>query len=213
MGSLSEDGEDSKPVPSKVKEKETKAPKTDKAGAKNIVEPNIRGDADVKQKMVKTKLVSIFRLNFWFWSCNFALRTIAQNVPASALWYNHPYALPPPSVLVDSSTVASLRSRAADLHSSLPPPKTTSASDQQFVSNILASGTLSDKLSALTLLAQSSPIHNVRALESLKTMAAKKAREESLKALRAIIDWWVGGGAPDRKLKQVHSCYILVFSG
>lgn len=48
---------------------------------------------------------------------------------------------------------------------------------------------------------QGSPIHNVRALESLKAMASKKGREESLKALRAVVDWWIGGGAPERKLK------------
>ena len=50
-------------------------------------------------------------------------------------------------------------------------------------------------------MAQSSPIHNTKALESLKSMSQKKGREESSKALRAIVDWWVGGGAPDRKLK------------
>lgn len=38
-------------------------------------------------------------------------------------------------------------------------------------------------------------------------MASKKGREESLKALRAIVDWWVGGGGPDRKLKSVLSCF------
>ncbi|KAG9084675.1 hypothetical protein FRC06_003944 [Ceratobasidium sp. 370] len=33
-------------------------------------------------------------------------------------------------------------------------------------------------------------------------MASKKGgRGESLKALRAIVDWWVGGGCPDRKLR------------
>jgi len=52
-------------------------------------------------------------------------------------------------------------------------------------------------------MAQGSPVHNTRALESLKGMASKKGRDESLKALRAIVDWWVGGGAPDRKLKCV----------
>lgn len=33
-------------------------------------------------------------------------------------------------------------------------------------------------------------------------MASKKGgRGESLKALRAVVDWWVGGGCPDRKLR------------
>ena len=60
-------------------------------------------------------------------------------------------------------------------------------------------------------MAQSSPLHNTRALEMLKGMAQKKGREESLKALRAIVDWWVGGAAPDRKLKYVaYFSYILL---
>ncbi|KAF8581187.1 CBF-domain-containing protein [Ramaria rubella] len=78
---------------------------------------------------------------------------------------------------------------------------TTSSADARFLTRVLTSGTLSDRLSALTLMVQGSPMHNERALDSLKAMASKKGREESLKALRAIVDWWVGGGAPDRKLK------------
>lgn len=81
----------------------------------------------------------------------------------------------------------------------------TASSEATFLSKFIQSGTLSDRLSALTLLVQSSPLHNVKALDSLKSMAergkGKGGREESLKALRCIVDWWVGGGAPDRKLK------------
>jgi ribosome biogenesis protein MAK21 len=54
---------------------------------------------------------------------------------------------------------------------------------------------------------QASPIHNIKALDSLKNMASKKGREESLKALRAIVDWWIGGGGPDWKLKYVGSLF------
>ncbi|KAF9510895.1 hypothetical protein BS47DRAFT_37033 [Hydnum rufescens UP504] len=125
------------------------------------------------------------------------------NIPASAQWYNTDDILTSsePLPAVPQSDLASLRTKAASLHASLPPPPSTSKSDDQFLTNVLTSGTLSDRLSALTLMAQSSPLHNTRALESLKMMASKKGREESLKALRAIVDWWVGGGAPDYKLK------------
>jgi ribosome biogenesis protein MAK21 len=102
--------------------------------------------------------------------------------------------------------------------------------DARFLSRVLTSGTTSDRLSALTLMAQvcyledelsathvwqSSPLHNTRALTSLLTTAQKKNRDESLKGLRALVDWWVGGGAPERKLKywpvpearpSVHRC-------
>lgn len=64
---------------------------------------------------------------------------------------------------------------------------------------------------------QASPVHNQRALESLKSMSMKKGgggsfgpssmggggKGDSLKSLRAVVDWWVGGGAPNRKLRFV----------
>jgi len=128
-----------------------------------------------------------------------------------SLWYE---ALPPlpsherttPSVPPDQ-----LSAKAAQLHHNdvlafqSSSSKNSSSSEANFLSKIIQSGTLSDRLSALTLLVQSSPLHNIRALETLKGMAergkGKGGREESLKALRCIVDWWVGGGAPDRKLK------------
>jgi ribosome biogenesis protein MAK21 len=85
----------------------------------------------------------------------------------------------------------------------------TSTSDGTFLQKVLQGGTLSDRLSALTLLVQGSPLHNVKSLDTLKGLAergkGKGGRDESLKAVRAISDWWVGGGAPARKLKSVLS--------
>ena len=79
------------------------------------------------------------------------------------------------------------------------------SSEASFLAKIVHSGTLSDRLSALTLLVQSNPLQNAKALETLKSMAergkGKGGREESLKALRCVVDWWAGGGVPDRKLK------------
>ena len=123
-------------------------------------------------------------------------------------------ALPPLSGSTDSITpsqLSTLSTKGAQLHENdirvfqtSSPPGTVS-SEANFLSKIIHSGTLSDRLSALTLLVQSSPLHNTKALELLKGMAergkGKGGREESLKALRCIVDWWVGGGAPDRKLK------------
>jgi ribosome biogenesis protein MAK21 len=129
-----------------------------------------------------------------------------------SLWYE---ALPPlpsherttPSVPPDQ-----LSAKAAQLHhndvlafQTSSSKKNSSSSEANFLSKIIQSGTLSDRLSALTLSVQSSPLHNIRALDTLKGMAergkGKGGREESLKALRCIVDWWVGGGAPNRKLK------------
>ncbi|KAF8840266.1 CBF-domain-containing protein [Paxillus ammoniavirescens] len=134
---------------------------------------------------------------------------------ASPLWYQTVPPLPPSksSPSVPPANLDTLLHRASTLHTSAvlafqsksTSTATSTNSEFAFLQKILHSGTLSDRLSALTLLVQSSPLHNTKALETLKNMAergkGKGGREESLKALRCIIDWWVGGGAPNCKLK------------
>lgn len=137
-------------------------------------------------------------------------------VEPTSQWYTlHPALTPVTTPMPDltPTKLATLTTHAANLHadtvatyqSQSSSTATTTTSDFSFLQKILQSGTLSDRLSALTLLVQSSPVHNVKALETLKTMAergkGKGGREESLKALRCIVDWWVGGGVPNRKLK------------
>ena len=133
--------------------------------------------------------------------------------PPTSQWYS---VIPPLPATTNLPTptptkTSSLLSKATSLHTTdvqnytASGVSTGSASDSQFLQKVLQSGTLSDRLSAMTLLVQGSPVHNVKSLESLKSMAergkGKGGREESLKALRCIVDWWIGGGAPDRKLK------------
>jgi ribosome biogenesis protein MAK21 len=152
-------------------------------------------------------------------------------IPATAGWFNFLPHLPAASGPVTSqsaSQIAALLDRASSLHASEVSAFSTlsnaaggSASDRAFLRNILSGGTLSDRLSALTLMVQSSPLHHTRALEALKSLTERgrsaaaasqegdkgkgKAigREDRLKAARAIMDWWVGGGAPNRKLRCV----------
>ena len=95
---------------------------------------------------------------------------------------------------------------AADTELFLQKHNTASGSgDASFLQRVLHEGTLSDRLGALTLLVQGSPVHNVRALENLRSLAARGrgtgGRGDALRALRCIVDWWVGGGAPSRKLR------------
>ena len=133
--------------------------------------------------------------------------------PPTSQWYS---VIPPLPATTNLPTptptqTSSLLTKATSLHTvdvqnyTASGVSTGSASDSQFLQKVLQSGTLSDRLSAMTLLVQGSPVHNIKSLESLKSMAergkGKGGREESLKALRCIIDWWVGGGVPDRKLK------------
>ncbi|KAF9973347.1 hypothetical protein BGZ73_003424 [Actinomortierella ambigua] len=76
-----------------------------------------------------------------------------------------------------------------------------SASDKHFVSTIMASGTLNDRVSALTLLVQESPLHNTKSLDKLMGMAEKKGRTEALKSMESLKDMFINGLLPDRKLK------------
>ncbi|KAG5220209.1 CBF/Mak21 family-domain-containing protein [Salix suchowensis] len=105
-----------------------------------------------------------------------------------------------PSGSMTPAQLSILTSRAEDLHNKdtiTYQTSSSSTSEASFLTKIISSGTLSDRLSALTLLVQSSPLHNAKSLDTLKSMAergkGKGGREESLKALRCIVDWWVGG--------------------
>lgn len=81
--------------------------------------------------------------------------------------------------------------------------KVVSSADKEFVSTILKSGTVSDKVSALTILIQESPLFHFKQLnESLfQGMAMKKSRREALMAIDSIKDLLIGNLLPDRKLK------------
>lgn len=141
----------------------------------------------------------------------------------SAQWYEAMAALPPAqnaAATPSSSQITSLFTRATNLFDADAAAYQTSsaftgksASDTHFLNTILSKGTLSDRLSALTLLVQASPVHNTKALETLKGMAergrGKGGREEGLKAMRCVVDWWVGGGAPSRKLRYFRDQPLL----
>ncbi len=51
---------------------------------------------------------------------------------------------------------------------------------------VMTSGTLSDRVAALTVTVQNSPVHNLPALDSLVTMTTKKGRREAMLALGAV---------------------------
>jgi ribosome biogenesis protein MAK21 len=82
-----------------------------------------------------------------------------------------------------------------------------SKSSQSFYSTVIASGTLSDKISALTLAIQESPVHNVKALETLVGLAKKRSRAQAVDVLRALKDLFAQGSLlpSDRKLHTFNS--------
>ena len=78
---------------------------------------------------------------------------------------------------------------------------TKDSSQRKFMSQILSDGTLSDKISALTLLIQESPIHNIKSLDTLLGYCNKKSRNSQLQSINALKDLFLNGLLPDRKLR------------
>ncbi|KAK9463392.1 CBF/Mak21 family-domain-containing protein [Lipomyces oligophaga] len=77
----------------------------------------------------------------------------------------------------------------------------TSSSQRQFFQEIVKAGTLSDRISALTLVIQESPLHGMRSLNGLMGLAKKKNRTAALQAVEALKDLFGAGNVlPDRKL-------------
>lgn len=71
----------------------------------------------------------------------------------------------------------------------------------------MSSGTLTDKVSALTLAIQESPVHNTRAFEALMNLASKKSRAQAIGAIGALVDL-LGRGTllpADRRLRTFFS--------
>lgn len=78
-----------------------------------------------------------------------------------------------------------------------------SKANKDFVSTILKSGTVTDKVSALTLLIQESPVHTLTHLSHhlINGMAKKKSRREAILAIDSVKDLMISNLLPDRKLK------------
>lgn len=82
--------------------------------------------------------------------------------------------------------------------------KSSASSSHRFYSTIMTSGTLSDKISALTLAVQESPLHNTKALETLITLGGKRSRAQAVEVLRSLKDMFAQGTLlpGDRRLRS-----------
>ncbi|TQV95981.1 CCAAT-box-binding transcription factor [Cordyceps javanica] len=77
------------------------------------------------------------------------------------------------------------------------------SASHKFLSTIMTTGTLTDKVSALTLAVQESPVHNIRAFDGLMNLASKKSRGQAIGAIGALVDL-LGPGTllpADRRLR------------
>ncbi|XP_028395866.1 CCAAT/enhancer-binding protein zeta-like isoform X2 [Dendronephthya gigantea] len=79
----------------------------------------------------------------------------------------------------------------------------TKPSDVEWLKNVTNSGTLGDKVAALAIQIQDSPLHHLKTLDVLLNMANKKGRRECLIAIDTLKDLWLVNLLPnDRKLKR-----------
>jgi ribosome biogenesis protein MAK21 len=80
----------------------------------------------------------------------------------------------------------------------------SASSSHKFYTTIMSSGTLSDKISALTLAAQESPLHNTKSLETLIGLGGKRSRAQAVEVLRSLKDMFAQGTLlpADRRLKS-----------
>ncbi|KAH7026362.1 CBF/Mak21 family-domain-containing protein [Microdochium trichocladiopsis] len=110
-------------------------------------------------------------------------------------WHSAPLPALPSATSSDvtayAATIANLKTYAVSLlqQDTATYNKSQSASsNHKFMSTIMTSGTMSDKVSALTLAAQESPLHNIKTLENLLALACKRNRGQALAALAAMVD-------------------------
>ncbi|KAF7717085.1 Uncharacterized protein PECH_004504 [Penicillium ucsense] len=80
----------------------------------------------------------------------------------------------------------------------------SASSSHKFYTTIMSSGTLSDKISALTLAVQESPLHNTKSLETLIGLGGKRSRAQAVEVLRSLKDMFAQGTIlpSDRRLKS-----------
>ncbi|ORX55432.1 CBF-domain-containing protein [Piromyces finnis] len=78
-----------------------------------------------------------------------------------------------------------------------------SGGEHEFFKTVLQSGTLTDKVSAMSLMIQESPIHNFKLLKQnlFQNMVKKKNRRESIMAVNTMKDLLMNNVMPDRKLR------------
>ncbi|GAB5363146.1 hypothetical protein AAMO2058_000858400 [Amorphochlora amoebiformis] len=77
--------------------------------------------------------------------------------------------------------------------------KIQDSSERKWFSTVMSTGTLQDKVAALTLAVQESPIHSLPYLDRLLLMASKKAAREQSMGLEALKDLFLHTLLPDNR--------------
>ncbi|RHZ43572.1 RNA-binding ribosome biosynthesis protein MAK21 [Aspergillus thermomutatus] len=133
-------------------------------------------------------------------------------IPPRSDWYAT--VLPPiPSTTKQANTLArhvvervhnyaiSLLEKESKMYSEAQ--QASASSSHKFYTTIMSTGTLSDKISALTLAVQESPVHNTKQLENLIGLGKKRSRAQAVEVLRSLKDMFAQGTLlpSDRRLR------------
>ena len=127
-------------------------------------------------------------------------------------WYTHTHATytPQPSsrtIVLDAASQARLAALRAKAHTLLTAYAQSVShggggldrEDQRWLSQIMGSGTLSDKVAGMALLLQDRCVGRLDLLERLLAMAQKKGRRESLMAIDALKDVFINELVPTHR--------------
>ncbi|KAH8919080.1 CBF-domain-containing protein [Atractiella rhizophila] len=187
----------------------------EKVKKSNVKEEDVKSDVKVQQEAVEEEDKEE-RESKEMRKVRERVEKVERKVPEGKGWLSTPNSqwhavdLPviypaPVTASLTSDQTSALKEHAHSLLSSLPSSLTfIPASDAHFISTLLSSGTStsSDRISALTLLVTQAPLHSVTQLNAILNICRKKSREESGRAVRAIVDWLArASGLPERKLK------------
>ena len=69
---------------------------------------------------------------------------------------------------------------------------------------MLKNGTLSDRIAAMTLIVQESPLESIETFDQLMSMTKKQQSREALLGIEAVKDLFLTNILPDRKLRRFH---------
>lgn len=109
-----------------------------------------------------------------------------------------------------SRAIDVLYSKELKLHTDAMKGSLENKSEMKWINDMIQGGTMSDKVAAMTLKVQSSPVHELDMLESLINVAGKKEQRASQLALEALKDLFINNLLPDRPL----SCWdVSAFVG
>jgi hypothetical protein len=100
-------------------------------------------------------------------------------------------------------TVTAAHQQQLKLYSEWQKNSTELKGDLKWMNDMIKSGTMSDKVAAMALKVQSSPLHELETLDTLMGMALKKEQRAAQLAMEALKDLFVNNLLPDRPLRSM----------